>query len=352
MSGGRQSSLDELSVAVVIPCRNAAHTIVGCLNSLVPLGSEITEVVVVDDGSDDDTANIALSLASTWSAPLLLLRLAESVGPARARNIGAASCSAELVLFLDSDVEMISDTVRPMLELMATGRFAGVTALYATVSRQPGVLAQFQSYYANWAFRNVDATNSPYYGTQCGLISRKLWEAVHGFDQNFREATVEDFDLGVRLRARGHALAVSTDTLVVHNHRYSGRDWLRNYFRKAAMLARIIRRYPSSDLVGTGYLQVRSALAAGCIVVGVAMSAWTLSGRWFAMAVGTILVVAGVAGWWDFLSGAGRAVGWSRAVVFGFLRLTVFGLGLMGAIAGVIVAVRDDSLHGDGLPRP
>ena len=84
-------------ISVVIPVRNGADTLARCLEAALASAYPRFEVVVVDDGSTDATAEIAARF------PVKLVRLAAHGGVSRARNAGAAASSGELLVFIDAD---------------------------------------------------------------------------------------------------------------------------------------------------------------------------------------------------------------------------------------------------------
>jgi succinoglycan biosynthesis protein ExoU len=91
----------ELSVAVIIAVRNAGQTIAEAIGSA--LAQDATaEVIVVDDASSDDTAEVSRA-ADDGSGRLRIVRMAECVGPSRARNEAIALSTAPLIAILDGD---------------------------------------------------------------------------------------------------------------------------------------------------------------------------------------------------------------------------------------------------------
>lgn len=94
-------------MSVVIPAYHAAATLGHVLDALAAVQFVNLDVVVVDDGSHDLTARVAVQ---HWSTPTVL-RLPRRVGPGDARNVGAALASAETVLFLDADMVASSEAV-------------------------------------------------------------------------------------------------------------------------------------------------------------------------------------------------------------------------------------------------
>jgi glycosyltransferase involved in cell wall biosynthesis len=104
------------AVSVIVPARNAAATIAATLSALASQDlSEPYEVVVVDDGSDDDTA----AMAEGSPGPLRVLR-AEGAGPGPARNAGVNASRGAVLAFTDADCAPSPDWLRSGLAAMRT----------------------------------------------------------------------------------------------------------------------------------------------------------------------------------------------------------------------------------------
>jgi glycosyltransferase involved in cell wall biosynthesis len=93
-------------VSVIVPCHDAATTVVRAVESVAAQSSPPTELILVDDGSRDGTADAIAGLAGRhWPFDLKAVRLAENRGPGEARNEGIARAdpATRYVAFLDAD---------------------------------------------------------------------------------------------------------------------------------------------------------------------------------------------------------------------------------------------------------
>lgn len=96
-----------MTFTIIIPCYNAAKTILDCVNSALRQ-SVTTEIIIVDDCSTDGTWDIIKALEKTFSS-IRCARTVENGGPGRARNIGLFMAKGDWILFLDADDTMESD---------------------------------------------------------------------------------------------------------------------------------------------------------------------------------------------------------------------------------------------------
>ncbi len=89
-----------MALSVIVPARDAAATLAQCLSAIVAQASADTEILVVDDGSTDATAEIASRF------PVRLIRMGEHRGVAAARNRAVAAAGGALLFFTDADVTL------------------------------------------------------------------------------------------------------------------------------------------------------------------------------------------------------------------------------------------------------
>lgn len=110
-----------MKVSVIIPVFNEAKVIDGCLNSLKKQNYGDLEIIIIDDGSTDQTPEIVSKF------PVKLLKQ-NHLGPGVARNLGANEARGQILVFVDADMEFdpefISKLVEPIIQKKAIGTFS------------------------------------------------------------------------------------------------------------------------------------------------------------------------------------------------------------------------------------
>lgn len=337
------------SIAAVVPCHDAAETIGATVAAL--RGSTVPPdvIVCVDDASTDRTVAVVQMLASEPGAPIRLLSTEGVRGAAAARNVGARDVDTDLLLFIDADVVVAATAIAMLRERLRSG-WSAVVAAHRPVSLRPGSMAHFQAALLHDAYASLDASDSPYFGTNCALIPRPLFLDAGGFDTTYSAATVEDFAFGRKLRARRHRIALETEAAVFHNHHYKARSFTTNYYRKARDLA-VLDGVPRPGRA-VGYCRP-GHLASGALslVATAAIAVGAVDERRRAAALG---VVAGSAAllaamWRPFLKLA-RAHGTQRVITFALLRWWVSCVGVAGGVAGVLARLQAGRHEGRSQP--
>jgi rSAM/selenodomain-associated transferase 2 len=189
-------------LSVIIPCLNEAEGISETLRSLAPLRARGVEIVVVDGGSTDGTANIAHPLADqVISAPR---------GRAMQMNAGAAQARGDLLLFLHADCRLPTAADGVIVDGLhrtrkTWGRFDVTLTGSHPLLRVVGTMMNFRSRLTGIAT-----------GDQGLFVTRSLFEAAGRYPEI---RLMEDIALSKRLRAFGRPLALR------HRMTVSGRRW-------------------------------------------------------------------------------------------------------------------------------
>jgi glycosyltransferase involved in cell wall biosynthesis len=132
----KDPDLPASSVSVIIPARNAAATIARTLRSLAPDAGLIGEVILVDDGSTDQTMATAKSISKTFELPIRVIS-AQAGSAGAARNLGLEAASGEFIYFVDSDDEPLPGCLHRLVEALASQADRGI-AIGANIRRTAG----------------------------------------------------------------------------------------------------------------------------------------------------------------------------------------------------------------------
>lgn len=199
-------------VSVVIPVyRDGARAIAAAramAAQVLPTGMGV-EIVLVDDGSDDNTP----ALLASDAAPARVLRLERNKGRSAARNAGAQSVSGTVVVFMDCDcLPTRDDFLSAHLAALDTGTVASTGSV---IGRGDEFWDRYQQE-ASLRRERQHAAGNPYSGSSQNLAVRKAaFEQVGGFDGGYRQYGFEDRDLLLRLAALGRIIW-TRDAVVRH----------------------------------------------------------------------------------------------------------------------------------------
>jgi len=217
--------MDE-QITVVIPNRNGSATIARCLEAIFSSSYRTFDVVVVDDGSEDD------SIMKIDQFPCRLIRLEEHSGASHARNVGAQSSSGEILFFTDADCLVNEDTLALVNRaLQEVGPNVLIGGTYSPVPADPGFFSRFQSAYINYA-ETKHAENPDYLATHALALRVDTFKRIGGFREAFMPI-LEDVEFSHRARRAGHRLIMKPDILVRHLFNYTLSGSLRNAVKKS-----------------------------------------------------------------------------------------------------------------------
>jgi len=193
------------AVAVIIPAYNAARHLRRTIESVLAQTVPATEIIVVDDGSTDDTASVVRSFA-----PRVRLIQKPNGGPGSARNLGAQQTAATWLAFVDADDVWYPDKLAGQL---AVAEQAGIGLIHCLPDHREDTVPDELTFDHLWE-RNWIINSSV-------MLRRDIFEQVGGFDEARDLISVEDYNLWLRVAAAGVRI-VTCQKVLVHYTRGIG----------------------------------------------------------------------------------------------------------------------------------
>ncbi len=242
---------------------NGAAHLDRCLAALAAVREPAFEVVVCDDGSTDDSAAIATARGAR------VVRLSDNRGPSAARNAGARETAADILLFVDADVEIHPDAPARVLRLF--DQEPGVAAVFGAYDDAPAE-RNFCSQYKNLLHHHVHAAGAgrvTTFWTGLGAVRAIALASVGGFDEDLR--CMHDIELGYRLTDAAQAIRLDPAIQGKHLKRWSFGSLVRaDIFCRAVPWTRLAlqRRALTNELNLKKSERVSAALLAAALLAG------------------------------------------------------------------------------------
>ncbi|MEK7449638.1 MAG: glycosyltransferase [Planctomycetota bacterium] len=274
-----------LSVSVVIPVHNGAFTIAQTIESCLAQDySGPLEIIVVDDGSTDNMAEIVKKYSDYVASDFMSDNISEvppggtqagvvacldivnafqkgettvesrpKRGPAAARNTGWRAARGDIIVFTDADClpppdwvsRLISGFNIPIFQHSSfpTGVPIGAVGGGYQIANSDNLLAVCIQ--AEMAYRyNRMPANTKFLSTHNLAIRRDVLKQINGFDESYPDASAEDNDLIYRMQKAGYGLLLQKENQMPHHHATNIRKYLRKQFQHAFWRVKLYSRHP------------------------------------------------------------------------------------------------------------
>ncbi len=210
---------DAPRVSVVVCTFNGARTLVQCLRSLLALDYPDYEVIVVDDGSTDETPALLAHF------PEIRIIRQDNQGLSRARNAGLQAATGSVIAFTDSDCFADRDWLTHLVYQLHRSGAAGVGG--PNLTPQDGRLAACVAAAPGQPMHVLESDQTAEHIPGCNMAFRRAaLEAINGFDPLFRQAG-DDVDICWRLQQAGFWITFAPGAVVWHHRRATPRAYLR-----------------------------------------------------------------------------------------------------------------------------
>jgi len=245
----------KLTVTAVVPCYNGAKFIKATLDSLLNQSIKPDEVILVDDGSIDDTADIAESMG------VRVIRHGDNLGLCNARNTAIKASKSEIVLFIDADTTADKDLIASLLEYYRQDDVAGVGGRNIE-SNIRTVFDLYRKLHISQYAPSEVLNNAPFVAGACCSYRRSVLEEVGGFDVFFTNG--EDCDIGFRINRLGKRIVYTPEAKVYHQRTDNSKSLHNLAFRYSCWKVIVCAKHKTGNLATYGLL-IKDMISNFCI---------------------------------------------------------------------------------------
>jgi GT2 family glycosyltransferase len=185
-------------LSLVITAHRAGPMLDVCLTSAAALDPVPREVIVSIDGSDPAVIEAAkLRGFRVVSSP-------DTPGVSATRNAGIKAATGDIIVFADSDVLLPKGHIARLAQaFIEHPEASAIIGSYDNTPAAPGFVSRYRNLLHHYTHQH-GSPDAQTFWAGCGAIRREAFEEVGGFDESYRLPSVEDIELGYRLRQAGH----------------------------------------------------------------------------------------------------------------------------------------------------
>ena len=195
----------DLTISVIMPVYNGRDFITRSLPPLIAMlhRGELSEVIVVDDTSTDETSAMATEMGAR------VIPSGGRLGPGGARNEAAKQAVGEVLWFVDADVVVHDDAARELRSAFSEPDIVAAFGSYDDAPPARNFLSQYKNLVHHF-YHHRGRSEASTFWAGCGGVRKNAFLAVKGFDVvRYTRPSIEDIELGYRLRAAGGRIMLS-----------------------------------------------------------------------------------------------------------------------------------------------
>ncbi len=257
---GKLSSAEKRLVSVVLVLYNSYEYVGQCLRSLGEVTYRPVELVIVDNGSEDDSVLCARRIANGFDFPCVLSTLGKNRGFARASNLGAVLSKGQILFFLNPDTEIYPDAIDALVGAFADERVgvAGCRIYYpdGKTLQHAGGYIRDNGLTMHFGFNEADCRqyaklkDVPYVTGAAIAVRKDVFTQAGMFDPGYYPAYFEETDFCLKVRRLKYRVVYVPEARVVHHESTTtGRFTERYYYLYHKNRIRFIIKNFSLDFI-------------------------------------------------------------------------------------------------------
>jgi len=241
--------MSQIYLSIIIPIYNSHSTIDRVLKAIFQSDLKINfEILLVDDGSKD-IKKINRILSDFPKNKLKLLKQ-KHLGPAAARNLGAKKAKGDIVVFLDSDVVLEPDCLSGIINnFKKDKKLVALNGVYSQKPANPSFFTWYLSLFKYYQWVKSSKKDYTGFSTKLAAIKKTIFLKLGGFDCRYKDALVEDYEFGYRLRKK-YKVLVDNQVCGAHFHP-NFEQCFKNYYQRVYLWLKLFGKRKQFDNITT-----------------------------------------------------------------------------------------------------
>jgi glycosyltransferase involved in cell wall biosynthesis len=198
-------------ISVIIPTFNRGDFLLRALNSVFSQTYKNIEVIVVDDGSTDNTASL---LQSYISENKIIYIKQDNLGVSAARNTGVKKSHGNLITFLDSDDEWVPHKLQSQLDFLSKKPEIQIVFTEEIWIRKEKRVNQKMAHRKLGGHIFKNCVDQCLIAPSSVMLTKKLFDEMKGFDENY--LVCEDYDLWLKISSLYEIGFISHPLIIKH----------------------------------------------------------------------------------------------------------------------------------------
>jgi len=316
---------------MVVPIHESADTLEVCITALLAARGPDDEIIIADDGSTDGGWT---ALPGPVVEQVSVVTSPTNIGRGPVRNLGAATATGDVLVFVDADVAVHHDALELLRSAFAADpNCAAVIGSYDDKPAHQGIVSQYRNLLHHHTHHTRGST-ATHFWTGLGAVRRDVFTDMGGLDEHTWARNMEDVEFGHRVVDAGHTIVVLPAVQGTHHKQFPVGSMVRtDLFNRAIpwsslMLASGMR----TDPFVASSPQTISVATSMLLVLGLLVWPLATIGGWVAL-VALAVFVAVNARLWRFFTRT-RGVGFALvAIPLHLLHSLLAGVGFAVALA-------------------
>lgn len=313
-------------ISIVIPTYNSSRYMPALLDSIFHQAVKDMEVIIVDDCSTDDTVDIVKRY------PARVIRMDRNGGPARARNRGVNEAAGDIILFFDSDVIVLDGTIREVEEYFQKRPEAQcIIGICSTTPLNSGFVPTYMAMFEYIHLIGQQNDRVSVFAPRCGAIKKDFFIRIGGYNEQYKGADVEDFELARRINKQD--CIILNPRLLVRHQFADFRQALKIYFKRTVLWVHLFFKEKKLDNAGpTSPSNGVAAICAFSSFLSLMATPFVRSSGYLFLLLLVIYLFSNLK-WWNYMRGeAGLLFSMKALLLNYFLGIEI----MISALYGVI----------------